>query len=148
VTSPIAYPPQQRNDLHVVFVSIAVINSGTFKGLREIGALEKSVKEDLERYVALAQSQGHPASYRMKTGTDVVESGVEVCLELVREFPQATIFMGQRTFELEKFYYRLLHNDTPFAIQRRLEWAGIPTVILPITLRLGRGRKEMATPTS
>lgn len=29
-----------------------------------------------------------------------------------------------------------LHNETSFAIQRRLQWDGITTVILPIRMRI------------
>jgi hypothetical protein len=29
-------------------------------------------------------------------------------------------------------YYRLLHNETAFAIQRRLQFAGLQAVVLPI----------------
>ena len=40
--------------------------------------------------------------------------------------------IGGITFRLEKFYHKLLHNETAFAIQRRLHWNGITSVILPI----------------
>jgi len=30
----------------------------------------------------------------------------------------------------------MLHNETAFAIQRRLQWDGITTVILPIRVRI------------
>jgi hypothetical protein len=29
-------------------------------------------------------------------------------------------------------YYRLLHNETAFAIQRRLQFAGLQAIVLPI----------------
>ena len=51
------------------------------------------------------------------------------------EFPRSTVFTGQLTFRLEKFYHRLLHNETAFAIQRRLQWDGLTTVIMPIRVR-------------
>ena len=34
--------------------------------------------------------------------------------------------------EKEKLFQRILHNETASAIQRRLQWEGITTVILPI----------------
>jgi hypothetical protein len=67
--------------------------------------------------------------------TDVVESAVELCKEVAGEFPRSTVFTGQLTFRLEKFYHRLLHNETAFAIQRRLQWDGLTTVIMPIRVR-------------
>lgn len=117
-----------------IFVSIAVIGSGTFKGSEEINRLEESVKGSLEKYVELARKLGVPADYRYSTGTDVVDEAVRLCNSLRREFPESTVFTGQLTFRLEKFYHKMLHNETAFAIQRRLQWDGITTVILPIRI--------------
>lgn len=119
-----------------VFVSVALINSGSFKGVREVTNLEQSVKESLEKYVGLARKLGMPADYRMATGTDVVDTAAELCETVSKEFPDSTVFTGQLTFSLEKFYHRLLHNETAFALQRRLHWNGITTVILPIRMNV------------
>jgi len=35
-------------------------------------------------------------------------------------------------FRHETWYTRFLHNETAFAIQRRLQWRGLPMVILPV----------------
>ena len=35
-------------------------------------------------------------------------------------------------FENDRFYYRLLHNETAFGIQRRLQFAGLQAIVLPI----------------
>ncbi len=120
----------------MIFVSVALIDSGSFKGAKEITALEKSVRTDLEKYVDLARRLGFAADYRMTVGTDIVESAMNLCKELVQEFPRSAVFTGQLTFRLEKFYHKMLHNETAFAIQRRLQWDGITTVILPIRVRL------------
>lgn len=45
---------------------------------------------------------------------------------------RATFFTDKLVFEQEKFFQGLLHNETASAIQRRLQWEGITTVILPI----------------
>lgn len=126
------FPKTYKN---IVFVSVAVIDSGSFKGAEEIEALEVSIKAGLEKYVATARKLGFAAEYRLALATDVVEKVVEICQETAQEFPRATVFTGQLTFRLEKFYHRLLHNETAFAIQRRLQWDGLTTVILPIRVR-------------
>ncbi len=126
------FPKTYRN---VIFVSVAMIDSGSFKGAEEIEALEASVKSSLEKYVAMAHKLGLAAEYRTKLATDVVESAVELCKQTAEEFPRSTVFTGQITFRLEKFYHRLLHNETAFAIQRRLQWDGLTTVIMPIRVR-------------
>ena len=56
----------------------------------------------------------------------------EVCRELAEEFPRAIFFMGRLIFREEKWYHRVLHNETPHAIQRRLQFEGIQAMVLPI----------------
>jgi K+ transporter len=127
------FPKTYKN---VIFVSVAVIDSGSFKGAEELEALEASVQAGLEKYVDLARRLGFAAESRLAVGTDVVESVIEVCKELGEEYPRSTVFTGQLTFRLEKFYHRMLHNETAFAIQRRLQWDGLTTVILPIRVSI------------
>jgi amino acid transporter len=126
------FPKTYRN---IIFVSVAMIDSGSFKGAEEIEALEASVKADLEKYVAIAHGLGFASESRTVLATDVVESAVTLCKATAEEFPRSTVFTGQITFRLEKFYHRLLHNETAFAIQRRLQWEGLTTVIMPIRVR-------------
>ncbi|WP_224959116.1 APC family permease [Geomonas subterranea] len=127
------FPKTYKN---VIFVSVAVIDSGSFKGAEELAALESSVQQGLDKYVELARRLGYAAECRMTVATDVVESVVEVCKELGEQYPRSTVFTGQLTFRLEKFYHRMLHNETAFAIQRRLQWDGLTTVILPIRVSI------------
>jgi hypothetical protein len=127
------FPGIYRN---IIFVSVAVMDSGSFKGAKEVAALEHSVKAGLEKYADLARRLGYSADYRLAVATDVVESAVTLCQEISQEFPRSTVFTGQLTFRLEKYYHRMLHNETAFAIQRRLQWDGITTVILPVRVRI------------
>jgi len=127
------FPKLYKN---IVFVSVAVIDSGSFKGAEEIAALEESVRYSLEKYVDLARRLGFAADYRMEVGTDVVESVMDLCKQVNSEFPRSTVFTGQLTFRLEKYYHKMLHNETAFAVQRRLQWDGITSVILPIRVRI------------
>jgi K+ transporter len=126
------FPKTYKN---IIFVSVAVIDSGSFKGAEELAALEKSVHFSLLKYVDLARRLGYAADYRMTVATDVVEGAKNLCMEISEKFPRSTVFTGQLTFRLEKFYHRLLHNETAFAIQRRLQWDGLTTVIMPIRVR-------------
>jgi len=119
-----------------VFLSVAVVDSGSFKGADEIEALKDSVQASLDQYVKLARRFGFPAESRMDVGTEVVSAASHLCQSVAVEFPQAMFFTGQLTFRLEKFYHKMLHNETAFAIQRRLQWDGVTTVILPIRVRI------------
>ncbi|HTP64026.1 MAG TPA: APC family permease, partial [Geobacteraceae bacterium] len=54
---------------NMIFVSVGVIDSGSFKGIREIDGLERSVSEYLKKYVDLAKRLGFRADCRMGMGT-------------------------------------------------------------------------------
>ncbi|MGB5217452.1 MAG: APC family permease [Smithella sp.] len=123
------FPKLYRN---FIFVSVAEIDSGAFKGAAEIEALKASTAEQLAKYVTLARSYGYAADYRMEVGTDVVEMATNLCQRIAQEFPKSSVFTGKLVFRNETVFQRILHNETAFAIQRRLQWEGITTVILPI----------------
>jgi len=114
-----------------VFVSVGVIDSQQFKGEGTMEALKESVESNLKKYVAFAQSQGIPATYRMSIGTEAVAEAEKLCLEIAREFPQVTFFAGKILFQKERWYQNLLHNETAMAIQKRLQWAGKTVVVVP-----------------
>ncbi len=115
-----------------IFVSIAVVDSGTFKGTAELKALSESTRNSLIRYVDLAREVGFAADYRMDIGTDVVETAVPLCKNIAQEFQNSTFFTGQIVFRHENPFQKILHNETAFAIQRRLQYSGITTVIMPV----------------
>jgi amino acid transporter len=119
-----------------VFISVAEIDSGTFKGIAEIEALKESVKSGLSKYVKITRQHGFPADYRMDVGTDVIGTAAELAREVVAEFPRSTVFTGKLVFRHDHPFQKILHNETAYAIQRRLQWEGVTTVILPVRVNL------------
>ena len=41
-------------------------------------------------------------------------------------------FAGKRIFQRERWYQRLLHNETAYQLQRRLQFAGLDAMVLPV----------------
>jgi amino acid transporter len=115
-----------------IFLSVAEIDSGSFKGIAEIESLKESVKNNLMKYVKVARHHGLPADYRTVVGTDVVDQASDLVEATVKEFPKSTVFTGKLVFRHENPFQKILHNETAHSIQRRLQWNGIPSVILPI----------------
>jgi amino acid transporter len=115
-----------------VFVSIAVVDSGHFKGREEIEALQQQTDEDVQKYVDLTRRLGFPAEGVTALGIEVVAEATEVCERVARQYPKATIISGKLVFRQERMFNRLLHNETPTLIQRRLQWVGVPMVVLPV----------------
>lgn len=121
-----------RTFKNFIFISAAVVDSGSFKGEQEIERLEDETRANLEKYVTWARSQGMAADYRMAVGTEAVDTVSELCKLIVEEYPRAIFFMGKLIFREEKWFHRLLHNETPNAIQRRLQFDGLQAIVLPI----------------
>jgi amino acid transporter len=115
-----------------IFVSIAVVDSGNFKGRDEIDALRRQTESDVQQYVDLTRRLGFPAEGVTDIGTEVVEEATRVCERVAQHYPKATIISGKLVFRQERLFNRLLHNETPTLIQRRLQWLGVPMVVLPV----------------
>ncbi len=130
---------------NVVFVSAGIIDSANFKGAGEVARLEERTRGDLARYVDLARRLGLGADSRLAIGTDVVEATTALCVQASREFPRAVVFGGKLIFEEERWYHRFLHNETAHAIQRRVQFAGLTMVILPIRVREAPPRAPAVT---
>jgi amino acid transporter len=117
-----------------VFLSVGVIDSATMKGVEEVEHVRTVTEESLRRYVDLAARLGMNAEYRMAVGTEAVAEAERLCLEIGREFPRAIFFAGKLVFEREKWFQRLLHNETAYQLQRRLQFAGLNAMVLPVRI--------------
>ncbi len=127
------FPGYYKN---IMFISLGVVDSGRFKGEGEMDALRHETEENLKRYVAFANSLGLNGEFRYRIGTDVLEEGQELCQEIIKSYPRSVFFLGKLIFAKEKMYYRLLHNDTAYSLQRQLQFSGLQTVVLPIRITL------------
>ena len=125
---------------NLVFVSVGVIDSGEFKGEHGVEDLRQRTREMLGNYLSLASGLGVPATARMTIGTEAVEEAEKLCLEVAREFPHVVFFAGKMIFQREKWYHRLLHNETALAVERRLRWMGKTMVTLPVRVQTARVR--------
>ena len=115
-----------------LFISVGVVDSGNFKGTEELARLEEQTRCNLEKYVQWCRNQGLKADYRMAIATESVETLEKLCTDLAKEFPKSIIFTGKLIFREERWYQRLLHNETATALQRRLQFDGLQTIVLPI----------------
>ena len=119
----------------LVFVTVGVIDSGEFKGEHAVEELTRRTEEMLARYVSFAAGLGVPAIARMAIGTEAVAEAEKLCLEVAHEFPRVVFFAGKMIFQQERWYHRLLHNETALAVEKRLRWVGKTMVTLPIRVR-------------
>ena len=119
-----------------IFVELGLIDAGTFKGVDEVENLQHHVKKDLDGYVSFVQRHGYYGEGISALSHDVVEGSASLAPRIMERFPQSVFFMGQLVFPEESFFSRLFHNNTVFAVQRRLYHLGIPFIIMPVRVKM------------
>jgi amino acid transporter len=122
------FPDHYKN---FIFVSIGVVDAAAMKGVEEVERIRERTKQHLERYVQLARGLGLASDARMSVGIDVLEEAETLCREIGKEFPSTMFFTNKLIFEQERWYQRLLHNETAYQLQRRLQFAGLHSMVLP-----------------
>jgi amino acid transporter len=128
----------------IVFCSIAIIDSGNFKGVEEVHELEERTRANLTKYVRLANALGLPADSAFATGIEVAVEAERLAQDLIAKYPQGLFVAGQLLFDEDSTFNRILHNETAFLIQRRLQHSGIPMIVLPVRLTLKAGPRLAA----
>jgi amino acid transporter len=127
----------------VVFASVAVVDSDSFKGANEVEALEQRTRRSLAAYERFAAALGIWSTSACAVGTEVAVEAERLVLELRARYPSALVVAGQIIFEEDTFWNRLLHNETAFLIQRRLQHRAVPMIVLPVQLELAAARHNV-----
>jgi len=123
------FPGMFRN---FVFISAGVIDTSVFKGAAEVENLANDLREQLGKYVEFVKGHGYYAEARTMVGTDSVECISHLGEEVAKDFPNICVFAGKLIFREENLLSRMLHNHTAMMAQKRLVFAGLPMVVLPI----------------
>lgn len=126
------FPGAFRN---VAFLSVGVVDPSFFQDERAVESIELRTRAALEEYEKVAGRMGLATRSFSKVGTDIVDEASDLCLEAAQALPRAVFFAGEIVFEESHWWHRVLHNETAYAIQRRIRLAGLPLTIIPILLR-------------
>ncbi|HEX2672367.1 MAG TPA: hypothetical protein VHM25_15910, partial [Polyangiaceae bacterium] len=126
----------------VVFLSVAVVDSESFKGADQLAALEARTRQNLLCYEQYARSLGLPAASMFSVGTEVAVEVEKSAEELSSRYPRALFVAGQLIFEEDTFWNRVLHNETAFMVQKRLQRRGMPMIVVPVRIDL-RARRPL-----
>ncbi len=117
-----------------VFISVGVVDSGSFNSHEQLEILKLEIENDLQKYTKLIHELGCNAEYRYSVGTDVSEEVVKMVPEVLEKYPNSTFIGGQLIIRGMYRISRVLHNFTIFSIQRRLYKHGLTTIVIPISL--------------
>ena len=115
-----------------IFVSVGVVDSAAMKGIEEVDRVRLRTQTSLEQYVDLAHRLKLAADYRMEVGTEAVAEAEKLCVRIAQEFPRAVFFAGKLVFQKERWFQRLLHNESAYALQRRLQFDGLNAMVMPV----------------
>jgi amino acid transporter len=117
---------------NMIFISVVSLDASTLKGKNELDEMREEQKINLEKYVKFSNQLGFNSDYRIAEGTDVIEEMEKLSAQVAKEFPHSIFFAGKLVFEREKWYQRILHNETAYAIQRRLQFGAMNCMVLPV----------------
>jgi hypothetical protein len=129
----------------VVFLSVAVVDSESFKGADQLAALEERTRKNLLCYEHYARSLGLPAASMFSVGTEVAVEVEKSAARLAARYPRALFVAGQLIFEEDTFWNRVLPNETAFMVQKRLQRRGMPMIVVPVRIDL-RARLPLRAP--
>jgi K+ transporter len=123
-----------ENYKNLIFISVGMVDTGTFKGEEELQNLEDDVKSYLKKYEELAHSYGCFADSYYAIGTDVADEVKELSKTVVHKYHRVIFFVGNPIFARPSSLTRMLHNQTQVTLQNRLAHKGFMMVLIPVRL--------------
>ncbi len=129
LTAQRMFPGHFRN---FVFVSVGVIDFDQFKGAEQVEHLLTATRTETDRYVTRMRRLGYHAEAFVDVSTDPQDRIEELSVEVSKRYPRAVFFGGNLIFAKSGFLMRLLHAQSVFEIQRRLQFRGLQMMILPV----------------
>jgi amino acid transporter len=115
-----------------IFVTVHVVDAGSLKGAADLDQAVEETETSLKKYVSLANQLGFAADFRLGVGTEVLIESERICLDIAKEFPRSIFFAAKLVFQKERWYQPFLHNETAYAFQTRLQFAGLNSMVLPV----------------
>jgi len=116
----------------IVFVCVGELDTGRFKGISEVENLRINTESDMKKYVQMANDFGFYAEYRFDVSVNTIETLVDICNQIHKEYPRSVFFVSKLVFKNENVFTSVLHNETAFRLQRRLALENKQTVVMPI----------------
>ncbi|MGE3920167.1 MAG: amino acid permease [Gammaproteobacteria bacterium] len=125
------FPNQFKNFL---FISGGIVDAESFRGEEVLDEMKIKVESTLKYFVDYCHNNGLSAKSYAVYGTDIVNQLVDEADKINLEFPDTIFFATKLVFENENWIIRMLHNETPIALQRGLHAQGKQLVILPMKI--------------
>jgi hypothetical protein len=125
------FPGQFKN---FIFLSAGEVDSHSFRGGRELEAMQKRVNRTLDYFVRYCRQYQIPAESYAVFGTDIIKELEHLADEVGGKYPNGIFFSSQLVFTHENLFTRFLHSQTPLILQHHLHFMGRELMILPMRL--------------
>jgi hypothetical protein len=117
-----------------IFLSAGIVDIESFQGQSTLEQMRHKVDESLNYFVQYCHQYGLAAEAYSTFGTDIVGQLIKLAEEVSEKYPNCIFFASKLVFEHDNWVTRLLHNETPMMLQRKLHLLGKQFVILPMKL--------------
>jgi len=125
------FPEHFRN---FIFLNVRTVDSHSYGGSEDMKLLKMEANVALTYFVNFCHSRGWASKSYLGFGTDPIDEVAKLADQMHTEFPNCIFFASKLIFDQENWLIRLLHNQAPLAIQRRLHLHGLQMVILPMKI--------------
>lgn len=117
-----------------IFISVGLVDVKSYGAEETLEKMQHEVEANLEFFVHFCQNHNMPVRSYSAYGTDPVAECIRIATELEKEIPNSLFFASQLVMETDNWFTRQLHNETAFAVQRKLHLQGKQMMILPMKL--------------
>lgn len=125
------FPGQFKN---FIFLGAGEVDSHSFRGGRELEAMQKRVNKTLDYFVRYCRQYQIPAESYAVFGTDIIGELEDLADEVANKYPSGIFFSSHLVFANENVFTRALHSHTPLILQHHLHFRGRELMILPMRL--------------
>lgn len=123
------FPGRFRN---FVFIAVGEVDKQAFDSARAIKSLQARIDNSLRYFTSYCVSQGYAAAACQAYGADPLDELTQLTRKVMNEHPHGICFASKLFFEKDSHWRRLLHNQMPLAMHRRLQLDGREMIIVPV----------------
>ncbi len=117
-----------------IFISVGVVDVKSYGAETALEKMKLKVESNLSYFVNFSRRHNIPVRSYSAYGTDPVEQCIEIAEKVNKEIPSCIYFASQLMMDTDNWFTRQLHNETAFAVQRRLYLTGRQMMIMPMKL--------------
>ncbi|HUP93238.1 MAG TPA: APC family permease [Solimonas sp.] len=117
-----------------IFVSVGEVDRESYNSERTLKTLQARLRNSLNYFTSYCASRGFAARSYEAYGADPLAELSKLADRVLGEFPNSVCFATKLLFEDENFFTRLLHNQMPMAMQRRMMLRGQPFIVIPVRI--------------